>query len=116
VFRPAESIFPTNLRVFPRSSSVIRLEPSLVQADPSMFLEKPSMGSTTERRFSMKHRVSSTTRDGFQERQRVDRMFEATFSMEVVVDPKRASYLRYSAIVVPACAFAARPPRGTLRA
>jgi hypothetical protein len=32
--------------------------------------------------------------DGFQETQRVDRILEAKFSMEVVVDPKRASMVR----------------------
>jgi hypothetical protein len=32
--------------------------------------------------------------DGFQKKQRVDRMLEATFSMKVVVDPKRASMVR----------------------
>jgi hypothetical protein len=59
-----------------------------------MFLEKPSMGSTKERRFSMKTSCVVDDEDGFQEKQRVDRMLEATFSMEVVVDPKRASMVR----------------------
>ena len=56
-----------------------------------MFLEKPSMSSTTERRFSMKPRVSVDDEDRFLEKPRGVVVLEAMFSMDVVVDSKRAS-------------------------